>query len=174
MYCTTSGKELPDGTSVCDECGTVFSPDSRTAPSCDQTESKGQDVEPESPAPASETEIARRPYMDYKPFSGAYTGGTDGQAQNSFWVEPYRQEGYRESTAPDRTGFAAASLILGIIALCSCCLPIITVPLGILTIIFSVPAMKSGGRGIAVAGLVLGIVALVLGTMMLILILLSS
>ncbi len=43
-----------------------------------------------------------------------------------------------------------------------------------MTIIFSVPAMKSGGRGIAVAGLVLGIVALVLGTMMLILILLSS
>ena len=148
MYCTTCGKDLPDGTSVCDECGTVFSSDVQT--SGDETKSEDH----------------HRPYMDYKPFSGAYTDGESDQApssengriapeespyrqnpyaQNAYWKEPYRQEEHMES---GRTGFAIAALVLGIIALCSCCLPLLTIPLGILSIVFAVLGMKSINREI--------------------------
>ena len=48
------------------------------------------------------------------------------------------------------------------------------IPLGILAVIFAVLGMRSVNRGLAIAGLVLGIIALVLGTMMLVIFLLST
>ncbi len=142
-----------------------------------------QNDEIKNNAPADETESGRRPYMDYKPFSGVY--GQEGEepgreqdpyvknpyAQNAYWKNPYKEEA---GSDPGRTGFAIASLVLGILAVCSCCLPVITVPLGILAVVFAVFGMKSLNRGIAVAGFVLGIVSLVLGSMMLIIFLLST
>ncbi|MCI8505655.1 MAG: DUF4190 domain-containing protein [Lachnospiraceae bacterium] len=134
----------------------------------------------ESETQANETQTGHRPYMDYKPFEqSAYESEPDRQnpyrqnpyEQNPYWKKPYEPE---NGAGAGQTGFAIASLILGIIALCSCCLPVVTVPLGILAVVFAVPGMRSINRGIAIAGLVLGIIALVLGSMMLIILLLSA
>ena len=138
----------------------------------------------ESETQAKESQTGHRPYMDYKPFEQrSYESEPDRQnsdeqnpyrqnpyEQNPYWKRPYEPESEADA---GRTGFAVASLILGIIAVCSCCLPVVTVPLGILAVVFAVPGMRSVNRGIAIAGLVLGIIALTLGTMMLIILLLS-
>ena len=59
-------------------------------------------------------------------------------------------------------GLSIASMVLGIIALLSCCFWFITVPCSVLAIIFSVVGRKKGGKKMATAGLVLGIISLVL------------
>ena len=186
MSCKIGGRGLPDGPAVCEECKAAVSPAVQAVPSGNGTEPDGEDDAKKDPADG--TGSGRRPYMDYKPFSGTYAdkGQTDGNPldppgegpyrQNSYGQDAYRQSPYRVpgQADPGRTGFAVASLILGILAVCSCCLPLIAVPLGILAVVFAVPGMRSINRGLAVAGLVLGIVALVLGMMMLIIFLLSS
>ncbi|MCI8464318.1 MAG: DUF4190 domain-containing protein [Lachnospiraceae bacterium] len=169
MYCTTCGKELPDDASVCDECQTVFPSGVQTEES-ETADSDRQGCEPEN---------GRRPYLNYRPFSGTYESRESEQSDS--WRDDYRQAphgqgGYSQypESSPGQTGFSIASLVLGILAVCSCCLPIITIPLGILAVIFAVLGMKSINRGLAIAGLILGILALVLGLMMFVILLLSS
>ena len=74
MYCTNCGKELPDGASVCDECGTPAG---------------SQDARQEN------TAGRHRPYMDYQPFSGGETtyGQQDSRQENSYGQQdPYGQQ----------------------------------------------------------------------------------
>ena len=174
MYCTTCGKELPDGTTVCDECGARFSPDGQPLNTDEKFDEK-PDEESAGSISQSDSSSSHRPYMDYRPFSGAYSDedyrrSSEEQEGTYYGRPPRSQEGYTQN----RTGFAVASLVLGILAICSCCLPMITIPLGILSVIFAVLGMKSINRGIAIAGLVLGIVALVFGCMVLIIFLLDG
>ncbi len=174
MYCTTCGKELPDGTPVCDECGARLSPNGQTLDTDGKFDGK-PDEKSAVPPREADSSSARRPYMDYRPFSGDYSDEdyrrSSEEQEGGYYGRPARrQEGYTQN----RTGFAVASLVLGILAICSCCLPMITIPLGILSVIFAVLGMKSINRGIAIAGLVLGIVALVFGCMVLIIFLLDG
>jgi hypothetical protein len=66
------------------------------------------------------------------------------------------------ASSPDRSGFAIASLVLGIISLCAWLLPICGIPFSGLGIIFGALSMRSSRRGMAIAGLILGIIALLL------------
>ena len=59
-------------------------------------------------------------------------------------------------------GFCIASLVLGIIAVILFCIAYISIPAGILAIIFGAIGKNKGGRGMAIAGLVLGIIAIAL------------
>lgn len=62
-----------------------------------------------------------------------------------------------------KNGFGTASLVLGIIAICSSFIPIISYVsfiLGILAIIFSIVSLsKKASKGLAIAGLILAIIA---------------
>ena len=63
----------------------------------------------------------------------------------------------------DKNGMAVASLVLGIIAVCCCCVSGLSLVLGILAIVFSVLSRKNPAKsGLGTAGLVLGIIASVL------------
>ena len=63
----------------------------------------------------------------------------------------------------DKNGMAVASLVLGIIAVCCCCVSGLSLVLGILAIVFSVLSRKNPAKsGLGTAGLVLGIIAAVL------------
>lgn len=62
----------------------------------------------------------------------------------------------------DRKGFAIAALVLGIVALVLFCIYYISIPCGILAIIFGILAIKSSGKGMAIAGLVTGSIGLFL------------
>lgn len=148
MYCTTCGKELPDGASVCDECGTVFTSDGKSIRPRQTDEASGKD----------------RPYMSYQSYSeqGSYKQPYD-------YSSPYNNE-----TSEGRTGLAIASLVLGIIGLCGCCLPIISIPIGIIGLIFSILGLRSRYRGLAIAGMVLSIITILFSIMMILAVIVSD
>ena len=62
----------------------------------------------------------------------------------------------------DKKGFAIAALVLGIVALVLFCVYYISIPCGILAIIFGILALKSSKKGMAIAGLVTGSIGLFL------------
>lgn len=83
----------------------------------------------------------------------------------------FQERGYGQMTDPtfqngmnnNSNGMAVASLVLGIIAVCCCCVPALSLVLGILAIVFSVLSRKNPAKsGLGTAGLVLGIIASVL------------
>ncbi len=78
--------------------------------------------------------------------------------------------GNNKPVQKNRNGFAIASLVLGILSIVLSCLWFISIPCGILAIIFGGLGMKSEKRGLAIAGIVTGII----GTIALIIILVAS
>jgi hypothetical protein len=76
-----------------------------------------------------------------------------------------------QNTTPEAAPGAIPSMVCGIIALVTFCLPLAPVALGIIAIVFCVKANKRikesdgalGGKGMAIAGLVTGIIGLALG-----------
>lgn len=65
-------------------------------------------------------------------------------------------------TTTERKGFNITALILGIISLVSFCAWYISLPTGIIAIIFSIAGRKDAGRGMGVAGMVMGIIGVIL------------
>ena len=78
--------------------------------------------------------------------------------------------------ASKNNGFATASLVLGIASICFCCC-CYGLPFNVLGLVFSIIALSQikndpehyGGKGMAIAGLVLCILSLVLGVLLLML-----
>ena len=69
---------------------------------------------------------------------------------------------------PQSIGLSVASMVLGIISLVIFCFWYISIPLAIIAIVLGVIGMKSGGKGMAIAGLVCGIVTIALVVLLLI------
>lgn len=65
-------------------------------------------------------------------------------------------------TITERKGFNITSLVLGIISVICFCWWYVSIPTGIIAIIFSIAGKNDAGRGMGVAGMVLGIIGLVL------------
>lgn len=61
-----------------------------------------------------------------------------------------------------RKGFNITALVLGIISLISFCWWYVSIPSGIIAIIFSIAGRNDEGRGMGIAGMVLGIIGLIL------------
>ncbi len=66
-----------------------------------------------------------------------------------------------EEPKKERKGFCIASMVLGIVALVFFCLWYISIPCGILAIIFGIMGIKATNRGMAIAGLITGSIGLV-------------
>lgn len=62
----------------------------------------------------------------------------------------------------ERKGFNITALILGIISLISFCAWYVSLPSGIIAIIFSIAGKKDAGRGMGIAGMVMGIIGIIL------------
>ncbi len=72
-------------------------------------------------------------------------------------------ENTTNNVAPEeRKGFNITSLVLGIISVVCFCWWYVSLPCGIIAIIFSIAGKNYGGRGMGIAGMVLGIIGLVL------------
>ena len=172
MYCTTCGKELPNGSSVCDECKTEYTPDGK-------------------PLKRESTSEEHRPYMNYQPFSYQNDNNNENSGQNFEGQYSYgQQKAYERRNPYDRqnfngynnsqempeghTGLAIAGFVLGIIGICSCCVPIISIPLGIIGLILSILGIKSRYQGLAIAGVVLSSISIVLGILMILAIIVSD
>lgn len=85
------------------------------------------------------------------------------------------EETKKESTAKvveepkkEKKGFCIASLVLGIVALVFFCLWYISIPCGILAIIFGILGIKSINKGMAIAGLITGSIGLVIATLIIV------
>ena len=91
-----------------------------------------------------------------------YDGPQDNGSQSYGTIPPY-QDPYRNGTPEEPSGFAIASLVLGIISLLISCLGI-NIVTGILAIIFGAIHLVKyrSRRGMAVTGLILGIVSIVI------------
>ena len=73
-----------------------------------------------------------------------------------------------EEPKQEKKGFCIASLVLGIITLVFFCLWYISIPCGILAIIFGIIGLKSTSRGMAIAGLITGSIGLVISALIVI------
>lgn len=80
------------------------------------------------------------------------------------------QAGEVQKPKKNKKGFCITSMVLGIVALVFFCLWYISIPCGILAIIFGVLGIKSANKGMAIAGLVTGSIGLVISTLIIIMI----
>ena len=80
--------------------------------------------------------------------------------------EEPKVEVIKEEPEKDKKGFSIAALVLGIIAIVCCCVWYISVPCGILAIIFGVVGIKSSKIGMSIAGLITGAIGLVISIVM--------
>ena len=76
--------------------------------------------------------------------------------------EEPKVEVLKEETEKDKKGFSIAALVLGIIAIVCCCVWYISIPCGILAIIFGIIGIKSSKKGMSIAGLITGAIGLVI------------
>lgn len=77
-------------------------------------------------------------------------------------TEEPKEEVVKEETEKDKKGFSIAALVLGIIAIVCCCVWYISIPCGILAIIFGIIGIKSSKKGMSIAGLITGAIGLVI------------
>lgn len=73
--------------------------------------------------------------------------------------EPRTEEVTNEK---ETKGFGITAMVLGIISIILFCVPYISVPCAILSIIFGIIGIKKLGKGMAITGLVLGIITIVI------------
>ncbi len=73
-----------------------------------------------------------------------------------------------EEPKQDKKGFCIASLVLGIVTLIFFCIWYISIPCGILAIVFGILGLKSSGRGMAIAGLITSSIGLVISALIVI------
>ncbi len=81
-----------------------------------------------------------------------FDGGVDNNYQS-----PELNQG---PAVPDRKGMAVASLVLGILSVELFCLWYLSLPCAVVGLILGILSLKSSGRGMAIAGLVLSIIAI--------------
>ena len=138
MFCRNCGKELPENTAVCPECGEVLMPGASGAGQNEGGQNTGSTY-------------------TYDSQTGNYTYSTPNQSYQYGGQNPYEQ--------PQKGGGAAiAALVCGILGLVTCCCsPIINLPLSIAALICGILGLKSQNRGMAIAGIVMGSIGIVLG-----------
>lgn len=68
----------------------------------------------------------------------------------------------------ERKGFCIASMVLGIVCLVFFCVWYLSIPCGILAIIFGILGIKSKTKGMAIAGLITGSIGLVISILIII------
>ena len=139
MFCSKCGREIPDDTKICGYCG---------APS----QGEWQKTE------YNQTQnVYGEPKANYSGQGGSYQSG---YSQNTGYGTPQNMDG-------GSTGFAIASMILGIVAiLMMCCVPsfwlkTIVAVLGLVFGIISLQNKNNAGRGMAIAGIICSGIAMV-------------
>ena len=60
-----------------------------------------------------------------------------------------------QQPAPEQKGFSIASLVLGLVGLLAWCFPLLGYPITIVGLILGTLGIKKGGKGMAIAGIIL-------------------
>lgn len=90
-------------------------------------------------------------------------GGQNQYTQNTGYAEPVFQQESHSTMSAESGGFGIASMICGIIALLTCCLWCLCIPLAVVSIVLGILQLQKGtAKGMAIAGIVCSGIALVL------------
>lgn len=164
MNCTYCGAKIPDGDKTCPACGgAVGGEDSIPAPSPYYIETVGVDK------PAPKKKKAAPAIVDVPPVPEP---GTPAEVVDEPPAPATVEEQIKEAVAMpevqsiinDRSNWAIASLVLGLLGLGSFIIPVVCSLLSsVPAIILGAMSLKSRQRKFAIAGIVLGIVEIVAG-----------
>lgn len=81
--------------------------------------------------------------------------------QQNQYQQPYQQNQYQQTPPRQSNGMALASMIVGIFALLTCCIPFIQFPLAVISIVLVILSKKGKPfHGFAIAGLVMAIISI--------------
>lgn len=83
--------------------------------------------------------------------------------QAPFPPDPFPGDDPGQPAKQPSSGLAVTSLVIGIIGFGAWCLPICGLPLSIGGLITGIMGMKSPGRGMAIAGVILNVLGLIAG-----------
>ena len=141
MFCRICGTALKDGAAFCHSCGAQ--------------------VKKDRPAPVNENVIVNTDVINEKLQAPVSEASNDqSETASSPFAQPYVKTPPMQNEKKDYSGFAIASLVLGIVSVLPlCCVNVITAILGI---IFSLISIKSSKKGMAIAGLILSIIAIII------------
>lgn len=142
-------------------------PNSQEQPQFQQYLNQEQAQQQQNPYQQSGQYQQQGPYQQYQP-SPYQKPGQQNQYQQPYQQSPYQQNQYQQSsyqqTPPKQpNGMALASMIVGIFALLTCCIPFIQFPLAVIAIVLVILSKK--GRpfhGFAIAGLVMAIISVLI------------
>ena len=182
MYCESCGTFIPDGQSFCSNCGAPAAQPAvqqQAAPA--PAPGPAPAAAPIAAAPVAAAAPAPQPvpvqpvYQQPQPVQPVYQQPVyqQPQAVQPVYQQPvYQQPVYQQvasaSPAKRGNGAATAGLVLGILTLVFCWLPVFNVIttgiMGLLGLIFSIVGLakkNAGGKGKAVAGLVLTLLGII-------------
>lgn len=174
MYCESCGSLIPDGHSFCSNCGTPVA---------------GAQVQPAqaaapAPAPAPAPVVAAAPAPAAQPVQPVYQQPVAQPVQPVYQpvaqpVQPvyqpvaqpvYQQPVYQQAApatpAKRPNGPATAGLVFGILTFVFCAIPVLFWLLGLFGLIFSIVGLckrNAGGKGKAIAGLILTVLGVIAG-----------
>lgn len=79
------------------------------------------------------------------------------------YQQPYQQNSYQQTPPKQSNGMALASMIVGIFALLTCCIPFIQFPLAVISVVLVILSKKGKPlHGFAIAGLVMAIISILI------------
>jgi hypothetical protein len=156
MQCAYCGATLKPGSKVCDACGAEVAPANLPAPSVSEEPIPEAFPYAEADAQAVETPVATSVAEQVTPAPVSFA--------DILIAAP--------NTAPvnNRSLLAIASLVLGVIGLCSSFFALCGAPVSVIGIILGITSLKSSNRNLAVAGIVLNGVGLLMAVLFTILI----
>lgn len=153
MICKRCKTQYDDNQGACPACGYV--PEYHTNEPNDGMSNGG--VQSQYSAPQNEYGA---PQNSYSAPQSQYSA-----PQNQYSIP---QNPYGEPPKKGK-GLAIAAMVVGIVSLCAFCFWPVAIIGGILAIIFGAVAIKSAGRGMAIAGIITGAVAVVLAILFIVL-----
>ena len=168
MFCESCGSIIPDGQSFCTNCGSPAPQPIQPAPVAQ--ESAPQPAFQAAPQPAPQPEYQPAPQPEYQPApQPAY--------QQPVYQQPVYVQPVVASTPAQpvkrKKGAATAGMIFGILTVCFCWIPVVNIfmtpILGLLGLIFSIIGIVKkgvGGKGKAIAGLVLSLLGTIIAVLM--------
>jgi len=171
MNCKNCGTPLEDGQKFCMNCGTKVEPAAVEPAVVEPVAPEPAAVEPAVVEPAVVEPAAVEPEAPKPVMEQAPEVKYEAPKQETPVAAPYQPQQnpvYAQPVADKSAskGFAITSMVCGIVACVCCCsivpgaayiLPIVAIVFGILTLV-----QGRGGRGMAIAGLILGGIALLM------------
>ena len=143
MFCESCGSQVPDGQAFCSNCGKPVAQPVQPA------------AQPVQPVQQYAQPVAQPVYT--QPVA---------QPQPVVQVQPAPVVVVQQQPAKRGNGMATAGLVFGILTLVFCWIPFLNWFLGLLGLIFSIVGVARknvGGKGAAIAGLILTILGSIIG-----------